>query len=155
MRKPMYNNVGLTVILKEEDKDENIVELHNVKDNFMVLALNPNTDSRDDTGAIACIKGDNEFLEGVVSFVVAHYSHLVLTALLNMAGGPTVIKNSTTIKELIKLVDEESAVLQKTLCEREARVPIVDDVEEEEDASNSIKIQVDLKPKQVQGENIH
>lgn len=155
MRKPMYNNVGLTVILKEEDEDENIVELHNVKDNFMVLARNPNTDSGDDMGALACIKGDGEFLESVVSFVVVHYPHLVLTALLSMAGGPTTIKNSTTIKELIKLVNEESVALQKTLRERESRVPIVDDVEEEEDASNSIKVQVDLKPKQVQGENIH
>ena len=153
MRKQISNDVDLTIVLKEKDKQ--IAELHNVKDNFMVLALNPNTGSGDDTSALACIKGDSEFLESVVSFVVAHYPHLVLTTLLNMAGGPTVIKNGTTIKELIKLVDEKSVVLQKTLREHEARVPIVDDVEEEDDASNSIKIQVDLKPKQVQGENIH
>ncbi len=152
MREQISNEVNLTIVLKEKDKQ--IAELHNIKDNFMVLALNPSTGSGDDTGALACIKGDSEFLESVVSFVVAHYPHLVLTTLLNMAGGPTVIKNSTTIKELIKLVDEKSAVLQKTLREHEARVPIVDDVEED-DASNSIKIQVGLKPKQEQGENIH
>lgn len=146
------SNVSLTIILKEKDK--RIAELHNIKDNFMVLALNPNTGSGDDTSALTCIKGDSVFLESVASFVVAHYPHSVLTTLLNIAGGPTVIKNSTTIKELIKLVDEKSAVLQKTLREHEARVPIIDDVEED-DASNSIKIQVGLKPKQEQGENIH